>query len=260
MKCSVFYSLRLGKLFALSAILLLTLTFSRNAQAFVPWSNPNGSATDFNWANGGSDANLFGSPTLVGGDIFTFSPSDFMAASIYEEGPYVSISDTLEFELIAHSGLSFQSISIAEYCDYEILGNGSVGMSGSLLIQNMDTSETLYSLLSTNPAMPIIGSYYVKGICDANAEIIIVPTDWTHIKVTLFNYLWAATETEGSVAWIQKKELGTTIAIQMIPEPATICLLALGSLVFNRKEKINRRRKLLPGTYQDEGRYESRIQ
>jgi hypothetical protein len=84
---------------------------------------------------------------------------------------------------------------------------------------------------------------------------------WTRIKVSLTNNLRAETAGSGSVAWIEKKAFDTTIAIQMIPisEPATITILSIGLLAFFKK--INCRwRKLTSCTYQEERRYEGRIQ
>lgn len=233
----IFTFRRFGLLTLLTLSAFFALIPSRNAQAFVAWSNSSGSATNFDWANGGSTYGLFGDPCLVGGDTLVFSPSGFKAESIYGESNYDSVSDCLEFELIAHSGLSFQGISITEYCDYEILGSGQVNISGSLSVENLDSTDILSDPLVSNPGMPVIGSDYTADSSITTAQVNIYQPDWTYIKVTLQNGLLAITYDDGSIAWIQKKVLGTSIAIQIIPEPATICLLAIGSLVFIKRKK-----------------------
>ena len=218
-----------------SVIVITNLLFTSLSFGFISWDNPSGSATNFNWANGGSDVNLFGSPTLVGGNTLVFSPSNFRAES--SDGDSCSISDILSFELIAHPGLSFQGISITEYCDYQIIGNGLVNISGSLSVENPASNNILSDSLVSNPGMPLVGSGYVDDSSVTTAQVNINQPDWTSINVTLQNDLLAITYANGSVAWIQKKALGTSIAIQIIPEPATIALLGIGSLTFIRRKK-----------------------
>ncbi|MFA5291556.1 MAG: hypothetical protein WC496_00825 [Phycisphaerae bacterium] len=207
-----------------------------NADGFVFWTDPNGSADNFYWANGGSDFGLFGDPTLVGGDTLLFSPSGFIAKSLDGESNF--ITDKLVFELIAYSGFRFQSISITEYGDYQISGNGSVNVSGNLSVENLDAAGSLNNDLVAVPSMPVTGDNYdVYGLWSASAQVDINQPDWTYIKITLQNDLLAITTENGSIAWIEKKTLGTAIAIRIIPEPATIAILLIGSLAFIPKKK-----------------------
>jgi hypothetical protein len=222
----------------LAAVILFILISGQNAQALTYWTNSSGSATNFDWANGGSNNGLFGDPNPVG-DTLAFSPSNFSAQS--SDGLTDFVSDTLEFELTAHPGLSFKSITITEECDYVISvldeenGQGSVQATATLSINNLDTSDVLGNLIIDST--PIGSSSYLFGIWEPEAELNINQQDWTHIKITLTNDLKADTTGLGSNALIEKKEFGTTISIQMVPEPATIGLLALGSLVLLGKKK-----------------------
>lgn len=219
------------------AVLIFAVMLIQNSvftnQAYGHGIYLSGSATDFDWIYDGSTNGLFGDPCLVGGNTFTFSPSGFTATSDYPNTVYAE--DTLTFELTAHDGLSFQSVSIDEWADYTIFGSGQVAMSGLLAITNLDTSAIYFTLLTPDQGMPIIGSD-ISGLCNANGQINL-PLDWTHISVSLQNNLSAGAYDDESLATIQKKELGTLIAIQMLPEPATICLMAFGSLVFIGKKK-----------------------
>jgi hypothetical protein len=205
------------------AVILVLFAFSA-VQATVLWSNPDGSAKLFDWVNGQSLYGLFGDPILVGGDTLVFFPSMFRAESM---GQTNSVSDRLEFELIAHPGFGFQNISITEFGDYGILGNGLVQASGALSVENMDTTDILNSDLITD--LPSMFPDNDSGVWQGWSQLDIGPADWTHIKITLENNLLAVSGND-SAAWIEKKVLGDAIALQIIPEPATVAMLSTGAI------------------------------
>jgi hypothetical protein len=219
-----------AKIFTLALILL---AFS-SAQANVLWSNASGAAGLFDWQNGQSLNGLFGDPTLIGGNTLAFFPSNFRAEST--DGITDSVYDRLEFELIAHSGFSFQNIAISEYGDYGIFDSGLVQVSGSLTVTNLDTMEFLTALLSSD-----LSSQQTNDILpwQAWSGVNIGAADWTHIKITLENCLYAMSDEE-SVAFIEKKVLGSAITLQIVPEPATIVVLSLG-LVFTFRNASRRK-------------------
>ncbi|OHB59434.1 MAG: hypothetical protein A2173_04945 [Planctomycetes bacterium RBG_13_44_8b] len=238
----------------ISAILLLSLFPIQNARAFVYWSNSSGSAVHFDWANGGSDNGLFGNPQLVGGNTLVFSPSNFRAESIFGLADFVAVSDRLEFELIAHSGYYFQSITVLENGDYQLIGTGSVEVSGDLSVENLDTSDILSDSLEITPSMPVAGvEDYIYDIWSASAQVGTDSSDWTYLKIALQNDFITITASDGSIAWIEKKDVGSTISIQMIPEPATIALLGIGALtLLRRKPQLPRfitKRRLAKNTF-----------
>ncbi|PKL47951.1 MAG: hypothetical protein CVV39_05040 [Planctomycetes bacterium HGW-Planctomycetes-1] len=202
--------------------LALILSVFSSAQANILWNNPSGTAGLFDWQNGQSLNGLFGDPTLVGGNTFTFFPSNFRAEST--DGITDSVYDILEFELIAHSGFSFQNIAITEYGDYGIFDSGCVQVSGSLTVTNLDTMEFLTASLSSDLLMPQTDNILPW---QAWSGVNISAPDWTHIKITLENCLYAGSE-DGSISFIEKKVLGSAISLQVVPEPATIAILSFG--------------------------------
>lgn len=207
----------------------MVLSILSVANASYLWTDPCGTSGSFSWANGQSQNGLFGDPLIVGGNTLVFFPSDFRAES--SNGSSASISDRLEFELIAHPGFSFQNIAVSEYGDYAILGDALVQFSGTLTIENLDTYATSSNSLSVTPTMPVVGGH---GAFQGWTTLNLIPSDWTHIKFILENTLFSLSG-EGSSSYIQNKVLGDTAAIQImpIPEPATVMILGFGAFAIS---------------------------
>jgi hypothetical protein len=218
------------RLFILAVICLQILIFCPQAQALF-----SGSATNFSWDNGSSLNGLFTAPKLSGENTLVFGVENFEADSI--DGGVNSINDTLVFDLTVLNDNYFGGITIAESGDYGIDDGGSVSVWGNVSIENLGGSGSEGSKLAND--LPTIPQTDVEGGTEWHAwtDVSISQSDWTHVRITLANYLQAETPGDGSTAWIAKKNLDTTIAIQFIPEPATIGLLALGSVVLLGKKK-----------------------
>lgn len=203
-----------------------------SAQAFDPWSNPSGTASFFDWSNGGSDTGLFGSPVLVGGDTFVFFPSNFRAESI---GGGSNIAyDRLQFEVEAHAGFSFSDIRITEYGDYGIIGSGSVEAGGTLFVTDISGGGgTLTDNLLSSPGSPI-----TSGIGNWSGTAAVDTSGWgsTHMRVTMNNNL-IAISIGNSVVWIQKKVQGSAVGVQIIPTPGSLALIGLGGLAAVRRRR-----------------------
>ncbi|MFA5291563.1 MAG: hypothetical protein WC496_00860 [Phycisphaerae bacterium] len=208
---------------------IILLAFSAT-QANIFWTNSSGSGGYFDWQNGQSLYGLFGDPIFVGDNTFVFFPSNFRAESV--NGVSDSVSDRLEFELIAHEGFSFQNISVIEYGDYGILGDGQVQVSGGLTVENMDTANSLFGTITATPSMPAISG---QGAWQGQAQLGIGQIDWTRIKITFEDNLLAMSG-DGSSSFIEKKVLGNAIAFQItpIPEPATVITLTIGAIFIFR--------------------------
>lgn len=209
-----------------------------NAQAaIIPWvPDSNGSATYFDWQNGGSDKSLFGSPVLVDGDTLHFEPQNFIAESI--SGTSAIKSDRLQVDIFAHSGIVILGVEITEVGDYNINTEGKVSASAGLFLTNLSHYEVRNAMFDMEPNMPII-SPPAPQIGDWSGEISIENLDWTHFRIVLNNNL-IATSRPGSNSFIKKTDFD--IRIITIPEPATVAVLTIGGLIlplFGRKKKYD---------------------
>ena len=210
-----------AKIFALVIILSALST----TQANILCGEPNGTADLFDWQDGQSLYGLFGDPTPIGGNTLAFFPSGFRAESIDDSAD--SVYDLLEFELTAHSGFSFQNITITEYGDYGVFDTGGVQVFGSLTVTNLDTMESLTAITNSDLSTPETDATLPW---QAWTQLDIGASDWTHIKIAFENHLYAASD-DGSIAFIEKKVVGNAITLQTIPEPATITILSIGAVV-----------------------------
>lgn len=207
------------------------MALSGSAFAFVPWSNPNGTASYFNWSGGGSDTGLFGSPMLVGGDTFVFFPSNFRAESV--NGVAGAAYDRLEFQVDAHAGFTFSDIRITEFGDYGVIGTGSVSAGGTLFVTNLNTSQVVTDNLVTNPASPItsgIGNWTGSALASVGNQ------GATSLRIVLNNNLIAITDGQ-SIAWIEKKVFGSAVGIQIVPSAGTMSLALAGLAMGTRRRR-----------------------
>lgn len=226
----------------INAIWLLTILvqlalIAYPAKALIYWTNKDGSASFFDWHNGGSDKGLFGSPTMVGESTFMFFPSNFRAESI--NGIPAIKSDRLEFTLTAHQDYTITGIRITEYGDYGILDTGKVSVSGTMFVTNLDVSplQVHWGNFLSTPTSPM-----TTGLGEWSAQAVVTDVNCANLKIVLNNNLMAISS-PGSTSFIEKKIVGGSVAIeflvegQQVPEPATIAIFGLGGLAVFRKKK-----------------------
>ena len=215
------------------AVLLAVLTFALigQAQASIAWSEPNGLTAFYDWENGQSTNGLFGNP-IVSGNTLTFYPQSFRAESV--NGNSNTVSDTLIFDLIAHTGNAITGIQISELGDYGIEGSGSVNVFGNISVENLSAAGSFNTNLITTPTMPMTSGY---GNWQADGYIQL--SNWTHLRITLYNELNTVTDANAS-AYIQKKLIGSPVSITIIPEPATLAFLAGGAAYLRRRKNYKK--------------------
>ncbi len=200
-----------------------------SAQAFVPWTNTNGTATNFDWFGGGSDNGYFGSPILVGGDTFVFFPSTFRAQSV--NGGADIRADRLQVELLAHLGQRFDSISITEFGDYGVGGAGSsVTADMAMFITDLNNFRVANTNQQYNNSTPGLGNWSLG----ATIDLTLSPPAWNHVQLVLNNNLIAISGGPGGFAFIEKKVQGIIIRI---PTPGSMAMLGMGGLALIRRRR-----------------------
>ena len=201
-----------------------------------------GSASFFDWANGhNSNTNLFGTPTLIGSS-FYFFPSDFVARSdngVAPSGFTDHATDTLEVDLIAHAGFKIDGISVQEVGDFSITGSGaSADINGTMQISDGAHGSLTPDLLGFTPAFPATSGFNTawggNAMRDLTAVEFGVPFSVIHLSVT--NNL-IAISVPGSSAVIRKTVVGGAMAINVLPEPGVLALVAMAGLVGARRRR-----------------------
>lgn len=200
-----------------------------SANAFVPWSNPNGAGSFFTWSNGGSDNGFFGSPTLVGGDSFVFFPSNFRAQA--SNGGTGTKSDRLSFTLEANAGFEFSQITIREVGDYGNTGGGRVIANMGMFVTDLNTFRVVSDNATYDNSIAGFGNWTAQTSV-SNLEN--QPPKWTKIQVVLNNNLIAIAGPNG-VAFIEKKVTGGIIIT--VPTPGSLALMGMGGLVALRRRR-----------------------
>ncbi|MFG0257198.1 MAG: hypothetical protein ACF8GE_04780 [Phycisphaerales bacterium JB043] len=206
------------------------------AHAFVPWSNANGSATGFDWMNGGSTTGLYGDPTLVNGNTLLFFPNSFRADSA--DGVTDIVTDTLVVDILANIGSEIDSIVISEFGDYAINGAGQIDIVGDVTITDLnDPGRQAMDSLVVNPGNTITAAG--NGSWDGSMVIDLAGLggdSWTWIHIELTNTLTAQSQS-GTSSFVSKKIGGAGIQMTLIPTPGAGVLLGIGGLFAARRRR-----------------------
>ncbi len=181
---------------------------------------------------------LYGAPTAGTGNELVFPMPGFSASASN------SASDidagAMEFTFDADPGKFIDTISLSESGAFSILGDASVTAAGTLTVRYFDDNtqqiETLADpiLMTTDPLggfpvdAPGAGTWQGSALIDLTA----LGIQTSQVFVALDNSLIASAGPEGS-ATISKDEL--TVNTTVIPEPASVALMAMGLVMVARK-------------------------
>ena len=218
------------------AVAAVVLCMPVVAWADTAWGHANGSAANFSWVNGhNSDTNLFGDVSWYGGDNLYFLDSNF-PASAHDAKTTDTVTDTMDVDLIANPGVKFLSIAVYEYGEYTITGGSD---------NNVKADLDMWGYVPGHPMDPFTDDFLFtaegSGADDwsSNATLLMefaVP-DVTQVHLRVTNTLVAASDGAGGTASITGNFMLLGIAVTVIPEPASLSLLALGSLAVLRRRR-----------------------
>jgi len=216
----------------------VVMCVSAGAFGAVPWTNANGSADNFDWANGqNSNTNYFQSPFWWGGDILYFF-SNFDVAS---PGGTASKTDTLDVDLTAKNNMKFTNLEIRVFGDYSIT-ESSLPAGGNSVTADFDMTGTKAGhpnspwtdgfVFSTNVPTPSATPW--NDVAALTVLAIGFP-DVTDLHVSVTGNLLAIDDGHGGTASLTANINEMEMVFTLIPEPASLALLALGGLVALRR-------------------------
>jgi len=204
-------------------------------------------------SNTDPEVQLYGEP-VTAGNALEFSPVSFGAYATGVGG--IDLTDgTLAAAIVAKANNVIEKVQFAEAGDWTLAGNGTratnASVSASLFVRVVEIDGVSVDPISLNADLtfsPSDGTYnlvedpgfteiWTGGIeVDVSAMIAAAGNTGkaTKVLITLDNSLCAASEA-GTVAHIKKKEINGLSITAIIPEPATLCLLAAGALWVGRR-------------------------
>jgi len=183
---------------------------------------------------------LYGPPVVGVGNSITFSPTTFMA-SVSTHASDIT-SGALEFTFTADPGTYIQSLSLFETGTWSITGDAGVTAGGGLIVTYFDEltqtfvsiGEPIHTTVPPADDFPLMGpgngTWFGSALIDLEAMDIV--TD--HVIVTLDNNLIASSCGCGE-ATITKDSV--TINVSVVPEPASLALMAAGTVLIVRKRR-----------------------
>lgn len=210
--------------------------FGATSAVAGPWAQQAGASDSFTYAAGQDLNNHFGEP-YVSADTFFFIDSNFQVQS--QNGGNVTQDDTVSFDVFANAGLRFSLIRITAFGSYSSTGPGmnSVSQSGLLSLTEIGPPGRAWQQqMDTNPTFPKSddnGGWSGLTTLDLSADF----PDPTAVHIDLSSDVVAITGAGGS-AEINVQYEDLKIEFLLIPEPASLSLMAVGALALLRRRRV----------------------
>jgi hypothetical protein len=219
-----------------------------------PWESPSGECASFTYENGQNDTDLFGSPSYFSGDTLVFRHASF-DADADDANPVDMSADTMDVDLYAkvdavEGQLKFIGIEILVRGDYNITDPGSTG--GNSVTADFDMLGSVAALPGSpaeHPMGPFTGGFeFTESTATGGA------TSWmdtaeldnpvalsfavpsvTELHLTVNGSFVAISDGQGGTAGITGSLQLLEVTAIVIPEPASLSLLAFGALALLRR-------------------------
>jgi len=200
------------------------------------WATPNGASDSFSYANGQDINGFFGDP-FVSADTFFYVGANFQVNA--SNGSSSSQGDVTSFDVTANPGLQFSLIRVTAFGSYAATGPGmnQVDMDANLSLTELGgAARTWNGPMITNPTFPASdasGGWSGLSNVDVTFEF---PTPHDVLHVEMANDVFAITGESGSAELnVQFQDL--KITFQLVPEPASLSLMAVGALALLRRRR-----------------------
>ena len=228
-----------GFILALSALAVIALSGVAMAGPWVPDGfgriGSDGSGPYFDWENGQDLNGFFGSPFLVG-NTFMFTTQFLVEAT---NGASDQQNDIVMVDVHIHEGLQFTGLNIAVYGDYNLIGDASAHLDASVSASELGgLNRNWAGPIPTDPAFPLFGTPEGNsGVWTGDAVVDVswvFPEPHSSLQIMLSSDLLVITGPGGSAS-LNAQFQSLEIEFLIIPEPATLSLVALGALALIRR-------------------------
>jgi len=229
MKREVSYPLRILNAFAVVCLLALAPLAQSAPVTLV------GDTISYEYDDEQAALALFGKPMIVG-DVVRFLPGEFRAQSVNGAGADIVSAVFLFDRVYTHSDADIGSIEVVERGDYRIFGDGAVSTDLALLASNNnDFSESVSDSDSVGASgNGALQEFTLTAGLDVAGSFDSVAND---IALSISNDLFAVTDANGQVAWVQKKLAFTAVSQVPLPAAAWLFMSALAGLVVTARRR-----------------------
>jgi PEP-CTERM motif-containing protein len=183
---------------------------------------------------------LFGPPAAGAGNTLTFTMSAFTASASDDSADNTAGALDLTFD--ADPGTFIGSVSIFESGSFAVTGNGSVSIAGALTLRYLNEAtqqivtlgEPIHAVTTPLGSFPVAGTRSGNWVGVALIDLDALGIQTRQVIISMDNNLIASAPL-GGTATISKDEL--TVNVTPIPEPASLALIAAGSLMIAWRRK-----------------------